>query len=151
VQAKDFKKQDALRNPLQNRKRTEKLDMMGAISILTSLKDAGIEPKQAEAIFDAIEQSKGELVTKQDLTVTESKLEAKISDLRAELKSEIGDLRAELKSEIGDLRAELKSEIGDLRAELKSEIGNAKLFVVWPFILVIVTQIVSQILPLFRK
>jgi len=52
-----------------------------------TLKDAGVEPKQAEAITDAFRdaQNESELVTKQDLSIAVKELEVKLANVESNL------------------------------------------------------------------
>ena len=71
------------------------------------LKDAGVEPVQADAIAKVVVAQREDLATKADVAVLKSDI--------AVLKSDISSLRTELKSEIDSLRNVLESKIGNLR------------------------------------
>ena len=58
-----------------------------------SLEDAGIEPKQAEAIVAAIRSSRSEVITQGDLAAAVAELQASSKDAVAELKRDIAVLR----------------------------------------------------------
>lgn len=58
-----------------------------------SLEQAGIEPKQAEAIVAAIHSSRSEIVTKGDLSAAVAELRGSTKDDIAELKKDIAVLR----------------------------------------------------------
>ena len=57
------------------------------------LEDAGIEPKQAEAIVAAIRSSRSEIITKGDLSAAVAELQASTKNDIAELKRDIAVLR----------------------------------------------------------
>ena len=71
--------------------------MITAFDTLTVSKDlqqAGLEQSHAEAIALAIEQSQGDLVTKQDIALPKSG----IDQLRSEMKIGISQLKSEIRS-----------------------------------------------------
>lgn len=53
--------------------------MAGAIAHLQSMREAGIQPGQAEAIARAIEESRGELVTKDELRASLAEMENRLT------------------------------------------------------------------------
>ncbi len=86
---------------------------------ITTLKEAGMPEKQAEALSKAQQTSLSEcldttLASKQD--VRELKLELK--QVKSELKEEIMELRSELKEEIAELRLDTKVEIKNLESKV---------------------------------
>ncbi|MDA7705250.1 CCDC90 family protein [Rickettsiales bacterium] len=81
----------------------------------------------ASSIKKAQEESIGNLVTKNELKLTETALRNEIQSVRAELKTEIQSVRSELKTEIQSLRAELKTEIQSVKIEMQSELNKAML------------------------
>ncbi len=81
------------------------IEVIGTTQVL---KDAGVEPVQAEAIAKVVVAKRDDLATKSDI---------------AELKTDIEALRVSTKSDIEALRVRTKSDISSLRAELKSDYG----------------------------
>ena len=69
------------------------IEVIGTTQVL---KDAGIEPVQAEAIATVVVAQRDDLATKSDIAATNSS----ISSLKDALKSDISSLRTELKSDI---------------------------------------------------
>ena len=108
------------------------------------LTDAGMDPRQAEAIVLGLSETDvSELASKADT----AEVRGEIADLGTDLKAEIAgvrggiadlgkDLRTEIagvRGETADLRTELrteiagvKGEIGDLRTELRTEIAGVR-------------------------
>ncbi len=66
------------------------IEVIGTTQVL---KDAGVEPRQAEAIAKVVVAQRDDLATKSD-----------IDSLRTEFKSDIGSLRNLLESKINNLR-----------------------------------------------
>lgn len=81
-----------------------------------TLKAAGVEAKQAEAIVHTMAGAF------EDTVATKSGL----AGVKADLKTEIGTVKADLKTEIAAVRAELKAEIAEVKVELKQDIGVVK-------------------------
>ena len=95
------------------------IEVIGTTQVL---KDAGVEPVQAEAIAKVVVAKRDDLATKSDIAELKTDIEA----LRTSTKSDISSLRTELKSDIESLRISTKSDISSLRSELKSDIAELK-------------------------
>ena len=95
------------------------IEVIGTAQVL---KDAGVEPVQAEAIAKVVVAKRDDLATKSDI----AKLKTDIEALRVSTKSDIEALRVSTKSDIEALRVSTKSDISSLRAELKSDIAELK-------------------------
>ncbi len=102
------------------------IEVIGTAQVL---KDAGVEPVQAEAIAKVVVAKRDDLATKSDIAKLKTDIEAlrvgTKSDI-AELKTDIEALRVSTKSDIEALRVSTKSDISSLRAELKSDIAELK-------------------------
>ena len=99
------------------------MNNIAVIGTTQVLKDAGVEPVQAEAIAKVVVAKRDDLATKSDIAELKTDIEA----LRVSTKSDIEALRVRTKSDISSLRAELKSDMAELKsdmAELKSEIDS---------------------------
>ena len=90
------------------------------------LKDAGIEPSQAEAIATVVVAQRDGLAMKSNISSLRTELKSDIEALRVSTKSDISSLRTELKSDIEALRVSTKSDISSLRTELKTDIAELK-------------------------
>ena len=95
------------------------IEVIGTTQVL---KDAGVEPVQAEAIAKVVVAKRDDLATKSDF----AELKTDIESLRTSTKSDISSLRTEFKSDIESLRISTKSDISSLRSELKSDIAELK-------------------------
>ena len=71
------------------------IEVIGTTQVL---KDAGVEPRQAEAIAKVVVAQRDDLATKSD-----------IESLRISTKSDISSLRTELKSDIAELKSDIDS------------------------------------------
>ncbi len=91
------------------------IEVIGTTQVL---KDAGVEPVQAEAIAKVVVAKRDDLATKSDFAELKTDIEA----LRTSMKSDISWLRSELKSDI----AELKSAIDSHRSLSESKFNNLR-------------------------
>ena len=81
-----------------------------------TLKAAGIEAKQAEAIVHTMAGAFEDTVaTKANVDKLESSVKTDMANLRAELKDEI----AEVKQDIAEVKAELKQDIASVKGDIK--------------------------------
>ena len=88
-----------------------------------TLKAAGIEAKQAEAIVHTMAGAFEDTVaTKADLKIEIGAVRSELAEVRAELKAEIAEVKTELKAEI----AGVKTDIDKLEASTKAEIAGVK-------------------------
>ena len=82
------------------------------------LKSSGLTEKQARAFVDIFEEiaasSVEHLATKEDLSLSEARLEKQIAEIRSELKEDIAAVRQEITS----VRSELKEDNANLRQEM---------------------------------
>ena len=91
-----------------------------AFSAASALKDAGVEPGQAEAIAGAVLTAAGgrdDLATKADL----AELRADLTELRADTKAGFAELRADTKAGMAELAT--KAEIAAFQSRAKAEIA----------------------------
>ena len=82
---------------------------------IKQLEDAGMDPRQAEAVVAAISRADAELATKSDLKAELAAVRADIEKLGISTKADLAAVKAELKQDIADL----KGEIAGLKADLK--------------------------------
>jgi signal transduction protein with GAF and PtsI domain len=75
-----------------------------AIESLTTLRQAGVDQKHAEAIIDVIERLHSDYVTKSDLNAAVANLNAAISRVESKFESRFGQLEAKMESKIGEAK-----------------------------------------------
>ena len=98
------------------------------LSVTKRLKGSGMNDTQAEAvakaIYGSITSATANLVTKDELIATESRLTADIARLETKLTADIGNLEIKLAADIGNLETKLTADIGNLETKLTADIGN---------------------------
>ena len=112
-----------------------------------TLKAAGIEAKQAEAIVHTMAGAFEDTVaTKADLDKLESSVKTDVANLKAELKQDIAAVKAELKEDIGIVKGELKATAtkADL-VEVKADMFKVAIGVVIAIILANATMTIALI------
>ena len=88
---------------------------MSTVATLEKLEKVGFDTKKARAVVEAIENQKGELVTKADIQGFRQETKADIQRLRQETTAGIQGLRQETKADIQRLRQETTANIELLR------------------------------------
>jgi len=90
------------------------------------LKSSGLAEEQARVFVDIFEQiassSVEHLATKEDLSLSEARLEKQIAEVRSELKEDIAAVR----QEVAEVRSELKQDIAAVKSELKEDNANLR-------------------------
>ena len=88
-----------------------------ALAAAGTLRDAGFEDRQAEAVAGvvrhAVDADRGALATKADIAALRADTRADIAAVRADLDT----LRADTRADIAALRADLDTGLADLRAD----------------------------------
>ena len=98
------------------------------LAAVQTLRTAGLEDRQAEAIVTTINRAMSETVaTKADLLVQGTGIRSEIAATRSDLKAQGAELRAALETQRTELKAEIAKTSAALEnrgTELKAEIAN---------------------------
>ena len=99
-------------------------DMINTLKYAKRLEAAGFSRIQAEAqalaIQDAFDDSMHLFVTKSDLNIAVTRLDAKIDGVETRLRSEIRTLDTTLRSEVGRVETTLGSSIRELQSDMRT-------------------------------
>ncbi|HYN78831.1 MAG TPA: DUF1640 domain-containing protein [Lamprocystis sp. (in: g-proteobacteria)] len=96
---------------------------------LASAPDERARARVIAAAFERLEERYPhlpDLVTHQQLSETELRLQKEIQQVRADLTLQVEQLRGEVKADIEQLRGEVKTDIERLRGEVKTQVEQLR-------------------------
>ena len=99
--------------------------MLDTLALARELKDAGVEPKQADAITHVVQQAveHGDPATRADLDTLRTGVRTDLDNLRTEVRTDLDTLRTEVRADIDTLRTEVRADIDTLRAESRADLA----------------------------
>ena len=94
--------------------------MLDTLTLGRELKDAGVEPRQADAITHVVHQAveQADPATREDLNAQRGEARADLNTHRAEVRADLDTHRADVRASLDTLRAEVRADIAALEARL---------------------------------
>ena len=94
--------------------------MLDTLTLARELKDAGVEPRQADAITHVVQQAveQADPATREDLNAHRGEARADLNTHRAEVRADLDTHRADVRASLDTLRADVRADIAALESRL---------------------------------